>query len=316
MSKQEWSGLYPANALPFKENFDIDEAELRQMLSWQAGVRGVTGIVVNSHAGEVGHTTASERTRINQVAVDEIKGRVKVISGVAAEGSREATELAEAARDAGVDGLLVMPPHRWLRKGKTLEETVGFFEDIGRASGLPMIVHQYPWTTKATYNAEALVALSKVPGVVAVKMGVREFAPYERQIHVLRREAPHLALLTCHDEALLPSAAVGVDGAILGFATFVPELISDLLAAVAKDDWTTARQLNESLFYLKQATYGADDSPMYAYAYLKEAMFQIGRIKHPRVRPPVPQLTEAEKAKVQSLLELAGLLPVDQRRAA
>lgn len=316
MPNARWSGLFPATALPFKENFDIDEPEFRKLLSWLISVRGVTGVVVNSHAGEVVHTTPEERKLISEIAVQHVNGASLVVSGVSAEGTREAAQMARDAKNAGIDGLLVMPPHRWLRKGKTLEETLGFFEAIAEAADLPIIIHQYPAATKACYDAETLVALSKIPQVVAVKFGTREFARYERQVYELRRQAPQVSVLTCHDEYILASAVVGVDGAVLGFATFVPELISDLLAAVKRDDWPTARKLNEQLYLLKLATYGRDEPPMYAHALLKEAMVMIGRLKHARVRPPVPPVTPEERQRIRSLLEQAGLLPASGRRAA
>ena len=316
MPNARWSGLFPATAMPFRENFDIDEPEFRKLLTWLMGVRGVTGIVVNSHAGEIAHTTPSERHRINEITVDHIAGKSLVVSGISAEGTREAAEMAHDAKKAGVDGLLVMPPHRWLRKGKSLEETLGFFQAIADAADLPMIIHQYPAATKASYDAEALVALSKIPQVVAVKNGTREFARYERQVFELRQKAPHISILTCHDEYILASTMCGVDGAILGFATFVPELISDMMEAAKRNDWVTAKKLNEQLYYLKLATYGSDEPPMYAHAYLKEAMVQIGRLKHARVRPPVPPLTDAEREKIRKLLEKAGMLQDAARRAA
>ncbi len=317
MPTKPWGGLFPAPVLPFREDFEIDEPELRRLLSWLAGVKGVTGIVVNGHAGEIAHLTPEERIRVSEITVSELKGKSRVVSGISAEGIREAAQMAQAARKAGVDGLLVMPPHRWLRKGKMLEEAVGFVKAIADAANLPIIIHQYPAVTKAYYDAETLIEFSKIPQVVAIKLGTREFSKYERSVRELRRAAPHLALLTCHDEYIFASAVVGIDGGVLGFASFVPEIISDMFDAIWRDDWATARKLNDRLYPLKVATYGGEEGELYNHATLKEAMYMAGRLKHPRARPPVPPLSAEQKARMRALLAEAGMLaPADKRAAA
>ena len=42
-----FEGVMPANLLPFRADLSIDEAAYRAHLRWLAGVRGVTGLVVN-----------------------------------------------------------------------------------------------------------------------------------------------------------------------------------------------------------------------------------------------------------------------------
>ncbi len=308
MSTERWVGVLPAAVLPFTEDFEIDEPEFRRLLAWLIGVKGVTGVVVNGHAGEISHLTPDERVRVSEIAVDEVRGASRVVSGISAEGTREAAQMARDARTAGVDGLLVMPPHRWLRKGSSREETLGFVQAIADAADLPIIIHQYPAVTKASYDAEMLVELTKIRQVVAIKFGTREFSRYERQVREIRRWAPHVSVLTCHDEYILASTIVGIDGAVLGFASFVPELITEMLDAAGRGDWNTAHKLNDRLYLLKLATYGGDEPALYNHATLKEAMYMAGRLKHPRPRPPVPPLAAAEKERMRGLLEQAGLL--------
>jgi len=308
MTQKRWTGLFPASVLPFTEDYEIDEPEFRRLLDWLSSVQGVTGVVVNGHVGEIAHLTPKEQLHVSAIAVNQIKGASRVVTGISAEGSREAAEMAKESAALKVDGLLLMPPHRWLRKGKSREEAVGFVQAVADAAHLPIIIHQYPAVTKACYDAETLVAFSKIPEVVAVKFGTRESSRYERQVRELRRCAPHISVLSCHDESLLSSAVVGIDGAVLGFASFVPELIAPMLDAVARDDWPTARRLSDQLYYLKLATYGGEEPALYNHATIKEAMAMTGRLKHPRVRPPVPPISAEERERMRVLLEQGGLL--------
>jgi hypothetical protein len=48
----------------------------------------------------------------------------------------------------------------------------------------------------------------------------------------------------------------------------------------------------------------------------KEALRQLGVFSSSRVRPPEQDVNEAERADIRLGLELAGLLPQEQRRTA
>ena len=105
-----FSGVMPANLLPFTADLSIDEPAYRRHLRWLADTRGVTGIVANGHASEVSSLTREERKRSLAIALDEIAGGCPVIAGVYSDGTAEAVELARDARAAGAAGVLVFPP--------------------------------------------------------------------------------------------------------------------------------------------------------------------------------------------------------------
>jgi len=65
-----FSGIMPANILPFAADLSIDEPAYRRHLAWLAGTRGVTGIVANGHAAEVSSLTRDERRRALALAPD------------------------------------------------------------------------------------------------------------------------------------------------------------------------------------------------------------------------------------------------------
>src|SRR2546428_8151599 len=93
-----FSGVMPANLLPFTADLAIDEAAYRKHLRWLVDTPGVTGIVANGHASEVSSLSRDERKRSLAIALDEIAGACPVIAGVYSDGTAEALEL---ARDAG-----------------------------------------------------------------------------------------------------------------------------------------------------------------------------------------------------------------------
>lgn len=310
MVNEKWRGVFPAVLVPFKDDYSIDEEGFRKLVRWVASHEGISGIVVNGHTGEINSLLPEERAEVVRIAVSELGGRIPVISGVSAEGTIEAVQHARAVQAAGGDGILLMPPHSWLRFGMQPESPVQFFTDVARAIDIAIVVHQYPKWTKANYSTDVLLAISKIPNVVAVKMGERDIAQYEVNVRALRQHAPHLSLLTCHDEYLLPTLIQGMDGALVGFASFVPDLIAALVRAVWAEDLPEAKRVYNRIYELKHAVYKMGEPSATAHARMKEAMFQRGLIPSALARPPVVPFTAEEKEEIRRRLESVGLLPV------
>ena len=91
----------PANLLPFTADLAVDEPAYRTHLRWLADAPGVTGIVANGHAAEVASLDRDERKHTLAIALDEVAGKVPVVTGIYSDGSREAVDLARDARAAG-----------------------------------------------------------------------------------------------------------------------------------------------------------------------------------------------------------------------
>ncbi len=248
-SDHPWAGVFPATLCPFREDESIDEDGLRRYIGELARVEGIQGVTCNGHTGEIMSLRPAERARVAQIvreAIDDANaetGRsVKVISGVSAEGSLDGIEHAQAAREAGADAILLMPPHHWLRFGRKSDTAVGFFQDIAEGADIPIVMHQYPAWTKAGYSLAEMLEMVKLPQVVMIKMGTRDLARWRWDYDQLKEAAPHVSIVTCHDEFLLPTLVDGCDGALIGFAGFVPELMVELVHAALDSDLPRAQQ--------------------------------------------------------------------------
>jgi 4-hydroxy-tetrahydrodipicolinate synthase len=305
----EYRGILPAMQLPFEQDLSIDEAELRRQADWLAGHKGIGGIVTNGHTGEVFALTAAQRAQATRIVADEVAGALPVVSGICCEGISEAVEQAGMARAAGASALLVMPPHQWLRFGmKQPDNVVDYVSAIGRGSELDIVVHVYPAWTRASYSFETLAALARLPWVKCVKLGTRDMNKYARDIRVIREADPSVTVLTCHDEYLLPSMVQGVDGALVGFASFVPQLIIDLYAAVCAGDLKRAMDIQGRINPLKDVVYGGGEPTGDAHARMKMAMYLAGILKSPRVQPPTCQPSGAELEAIKAALHQAGMI--------
>jgi 4-hydroxy-tetrahydrodipicolinate synthase len=306
MSRAKPKGIFPAIPIPLRDDYSLDEPALRKYVEWLSD-QGVAGVVTNGHTGEINALGRDERSRVTELCVQTLGGRLPVFSGVSAEGTLEAIEHAQDAERVGAQGILLMPPHQWLRFGMKEETPLSFFRDVAGSIDIDIIVHLYPAWTKAFYPIETRLAMAELPNVVAIKDGTREMARYQRDVRRLQSEKPDISILTCHDEYLLPTMIFGIDGALVGFGSLVPELITGLWEAVKRNDLVAAREFEDRLLPLKLAVYGMGEPSGDAHSRLKEALVQRGLLPSSLMRPPVPALTDAERSAIAQALAQSGV---------
>jgi 4-hydroxy-tetrahydrodipicolinate synthase len=131
---------------------------------------------------------------------------------------------------------------------------------------------------------------------------------YARDVTALRKAAPEKALLTCHDEYLLASMVQGVDGALVGFASFIPDKITALFRAVQRGDLKEAMRLQLEINPLKESVYGLGEPTGDAHSRMKTAMMLAGRFRSNRVRAPIRPPQGPELEQIRRALDDAGML--------
>jgi len=302
----DWKGVFAATLCPFHENEELDLRGLATYTEELAAVAGIQGLVVNGHTGEIMSLLPEERALVTRTVKEAVGSCTRVISGVSAEGSREAIVHARAAKDAGADAILLMPPHHWLRFGREFRTAVGFVRDVSEAVKIPIIVHQYPAWTKAGYSLAEMLELVQLPNVAAIKMGTRDMARWGHDYRVLKEAAPHVPILTCHDEFLLPTLLDGCDGVLVGFAGFAPELIVALTHAALAGDLHGAYAAQERVRPLARIIYRFGEPSGEAHQRMKCARWLQGGFPSPVVRKPLCPLPAAEVNRVRSELRAAG----------
>lgn len=306
MFNKPWTGVLPATLCPFNDDDSIDEPGLRAYFRYLASVDGVTGLVCNGHTGEVMSLRNHERARVTEIMAEEVGDRVKVVTGVCAEGSDEAIAQALAAKEVGADAILLMPPHHWLRFGRTSETAVGYFQDVAEGADIDIIVHQYPAWTKAGYSLAEMLDMTKIERVVSIKMGTREMSRWAYDYRNLKRAAPEVSIISCQDEYLLVTLLDGADGALVGFAGFVPELITALVRAALSGDLERANYLQNKVRPLSQIVYRFGEPSSDAHQRMKCAMTLMGKFPSMHMRRPLRPLPPAEVARIADELQAAG----------
>jgi 4-hydroxy-tetrahydrodipicolinate synthase len=301
-----FSGIMPANLLPFTADLEIDERAYRRHLRWLADTRGVTGLVVNGHAAEVSSLTREERRRALAIAVDEVGGRCPIVAGVYSDGTREAVEFARDAKEGGATGVLVFPPTLFMWGAQIKRDmVVRHFSEIAAGADIPMVVFQYPIASGIGYAPETLAQLVEIPHVAAVKEWSNDIVAFEASLRAVRETGRPVAVLSAFTMSLMASFLLGADGAISGMGSVTADLQVELFEACAKGDVDGARAVNDRLSPLVRAFYAPPFVDMHNR--MKEALVLLGRIPAAHVRPPLTAVSSEERERIRRALAAATL---------
>jgi len=144
--------------------FRVDLEGLRGNCSHFARVRGDRALVVCGGSGEFYSISPSEVADVAAAAVDGVGKRAcPVICGIGGTATG-VVQMAEAAQEAGCRAVLMMPHDPTVRKGE--DAILARHRAVSRSLDIGLIPFRAP---KQLLSTAAVVALAKLPNVVAVK---------------------------------------------------------------------------------------------------------------------------------------------------
>ncbi|ABE42645.1 dihydrodipicolinate synthase family protein [Polaromonas sp. JS666] len=301
-----FQGIYAATLCPLHGDGRIDETTLARHLEANAFVPGMTGLLINGHAGENFSLSREEKRRVTEIAFEVCGHHAILVCGINAEDSLEAQRHVDDAKAAGADAVLVFPPFSWALSQDS-RMAVTHHRTANANAQMPLMLYQAGINAGAmAYRPEVLAELAQLPHVVGVKEGSWETAAYEANRRLVKRVAPHVAMMASGDEHLFTCFAIGSDGSLVSLAAVVPELVIALDQAIQRKDLDEARRLNERIYPLAKAIYGTPPGG-YATARLKTCLRLLGRFPSDAMRPPIGLLPAEEVAALERALAEAGV---------
>ena len=160
-----FEGIYTPIITPFQNTGAIDWDNYARVIEWQIE-NGVSGVIVGGSTGEFYALSKEERIEQFKFANEIINGRVEFMGGVNALRVEECLEITSAAKDAGAQSLLVAAPPYSLPSETELAHHV---LKIADASGLPIMLYNYPGRTGVDMAEDFLTLVSKNPLISAIK---------------------------------------------------------------------------------------------------------------------------------------------------
>lgn len=199
MKKYNVEGSWPALVTPFYDNDEVNYDVLRQLVGFQA-MNNSSGLLLMGSTGEAILLNADERKKIIDTVLDEARGKIPVMVGVAAMTTKQTIKNARYAKEAGADvGLIVQPPYIKPKQSSLYK----YFKDVADAVDIPLAIYNNPERCGVNIEPETIARLAKHPNIVAIKEAGPNPYGVMRTIELTRGEF-NVLCCDCAFYALIP----------------------------------------------------------------------------------------------------------------
>ncbi len=162
-----FEGVYSIIPTAFTDSGDFDPASQRNVvdLFLRSGINGLTALGVT---GEVARLEEHERASVLQTVVDHVAGRVPVVAGTSADGTRTCISYSRQAKQMGAAAVMVSPPRMPTLNSAAV---VNHYKALADAVDLPIVVQDYPPITGFAMEPALLAKIAKeIPSARTIKL--------------------------------------------------------------------------------------------------------------------------------------------------
>lgn len=291
----KFRGVGTALVTPFTRSGALDENALERFVEFQIQ-EGINFLVPCGTTGENPALTEEEQRRVIEIVVKRTHGRVPVLAGAGSNSTAHAIELSKIAIDCGADGLLTITPYYNKPTPDGLRRHFGMQAEAVEKmkSGFPMIMYNVPGRTGINMTAATTLRIAReMPNIAGVKEASGNM---EQILEILRDRRKNFAVLSGDDAWALPLLAMGADGVISVASNEVPALMRRMID-------TRSLDIHNRLFPLLVGNF-IESNPIP----VKAALKMMGILENDYVRPPLAQITDANRKKLETVLRECKLL--------
>ncbi|MBB5690066.1 4-hydroxy-tetrahydrodipicolinate synthase [Roseomonas alkaliterrae] len=288
-------GSMVALITPMRADGSLDEKAFLDLVDWQIA-EGTEALIPVGTTGESPTLSHDEHKRVVEMCIEGAKGRVPVIAGAGSNSTAEAIDLADHAKKAGADAILVVTPYY---NKPTQEGMFLHFTAIADAVDIPMFIYNIPGRSVVDMSVETMARLARHKNIVGVKDAT---ANLTRPLHTRRACGEAFIQLSGEDHTALAFNASGGVGCISVTANVAPRLCAEMQKAWREGRTREAMAIQDRLVPLHDALF-CETSP----GPVKYAASLIGRSTE-HCRLPLAPLAEQSKARVREAMVSVGLL--------
>ena len=290
-----FTGCGTALVTPFRKDQSLDEQTLRTLVRRQIQA-GINFLVPCGTTGESPTLTHTEHLRVVEITLEEAKGKVPVLAGAGGYNTAEVIEMGKELSHMGADGILSVTPYY---NKPTQEGLVQHYKAIAKAVPLPIVVYNIQGRTGVNVEPATLKRLAEIDNIVGVKEASGNISQMATVLHYLPER---FAVFSGDDAITIPLIALGGRGVISVVANEIPAEFSKLTQLALTGDFAGARALQRKWFALMEVNFcEVNPGPV------KAAMAMMGLLE-PVYRLPMVPPTESNRAKIEAVLQSAGLL--------
>jgi len=243
--------------------------------------------------GEAATLTRPERDRLVQLTLEVCRGsRTQAWVGTGTNATATTLELTQDAEARGAAGAMVVVPYY---NKPTQEGLFQHFEQVARATRLPLIAYNVPGRTGTNLAPDTVARIATLGRYVAIK----EASGSLDQVSDIRAKCD-LTVLSGDDSLTLPMLALGAMGVISVVSNLLPAATRRLVDCFAHGDLAGAQRWHYRLLPFFRAAF-LETNP----APIKMLLHLDGRMS-PETRLPLVPASAALRPKLEAVLREAS----------
>ena len=289
-----FKGSFVALITPFKDG-EVDETAFRSFIEWQI-TEGSDGLVPCGTTGESPTLSHEEHQKVTEICIEVTDGRIPVIAGAGSNSTEEAISLAQHAKTAGADAVLVVTPYY---NKPTQAGLFAHYKAINDNAKIPIIIYNIPGRSIIDMSVETMADLSKLDYIVGVKDAT---AQLDRPILTTLACGKDFCQLSGEDGTAIPHLAAGGHGCISVTGNILPRQCSEMQNSWTEGNIKKAMELQELLMPVHAAMF-CETSP----GPVKYAAELLGLFSS-EARLPITEIADDSKVAVKEALKQVGAI--------
>jgi 4-hydroxy-tetrahydrodipicolinate synthase len=288
-----FDGVYSIIPTAFTDSGDLDPASQRKIVDLfiEKGANGLTALGVT---GEVARLEEHERSTILETIVAQANGRVPIIAGTSAEGTRTCISYTRQAKSLGAAAVMVSPPRMPKLNSNAV---VNHYKALADAVDLPIIVQDYPPITGFAMEPSLLARIAKeIPTARTIKLEDPPTPFKTARILEAAGDTKVQIFGGLGGVFLLEELISGATGAMTGFA------FPEILARIMKHWNAGERDAAADVFYRAVPLMRFEFQEGIGMAIRKEVLRRRGALASAATRAPAGALDKATLASLDRVL--------------
>ena len=287
--KPDWKGIYPALTTKFTDNYQLDLDTFIKNLNAQLEA-GIHGCVIAGSLGEASTLNQDEKISLLNESVKNVDDKIPVIMNIAEQSTSDAVIAAQNAEENGADGLMMLPPMRYLSDDR---ETVEFYKSVATSCGLPIMLYNNPHDYKIEITIPMFEELLKLDTIQATKESTRDVTNVTRMRNAFGDD---IKILCGVDKLAIQELILFADGWVAGLVDAFPRETVVIYELIKQNRIDEAREIYRWFMPLLEL----DIHPkLVQNIKLAEVATGIGT---ENVRPPRLPLIAEERQHVQKII--------------
>ncbi len=285
-------GSLVALITPFKDG-KVDEKALERLVEWHIA-NGTDGLVPTGTTGESPTLSAEEHIKVVELVCQISNHRIPVMAGAGSNNPVEAVYYSQEAEKAGADGLLHVAGY-YNRPNQ--DGLYAHFKMVHDNSNLPIFVYNIPGRAVVNVLPQTLLKLSQLPRIAGIKDATGDLARPWVERSLIKRD--DFTWLSGEDASQVSYNVAGGVGCISVTANIAPQLVHQVQAYTANNQWVEARALQDKLMKIHGLMF-KEPSPAGA----KYAASLLGLCTEECRLPVMPLSNETKEAIKAAMQEL------------